>query len=334
MLGIEAYSLITYFITMQIVLNLLSVGLSKTLRKEFASGGDSDGEKSRKYKLLKSAEFIYIIIAVLIIGACFLASDYIAYNWLNIHSINKDTVSLTIKLMGASIAIQLLANLFSGCLFGLEYQVKANVFQVCWSAAKSIGVIGVLIYVSNDIRAFYIWYLAIDIIYYMVLRRTVIKYLKSDEILDWNIKDLVVLKSVWRYAIGLGIIAIGYTINTQVDKIIISKHLPLTAGGAYNTTFTLATLTTFIPTAIGTAAFSRFAYYNSVGLYVKQKELFYRINKFSSICITAMAAYIAVFAFELLYVWTGSSEIAELMGYAAFFFGDWILTKCNPTNSI
>ena len=71
-LGEEAYGLVSFFATIQFVMNLLGLGLSSTLRREFATGNNDDKNKVYKYKLLRSVELIYSLIAISIIMVCFL----------------------------------------------------------------------------------------------------------------------------------------------------------------------------------------------------------------------------------------------------------------------
>jgi len=319
LLGVESYSLITFFVTMQIILSLLGVGLSKTLRKEFASNDNSEEENNRKFKLLKSIELIYFFILLIILGISFFSSNYIAERWLNIETLDIPVVSTAIKLMGTSIALQLLANLYIGCLFGLDFQIRANIYQVIWSAAKNIGVILVLIYIYPNIISFYTWHLFIDVFYIIIIRRYVIKHLRKNSVIKWRINDLVILKTIWKYSLGLLIISFGFTINTQVDKMVISNLLSLTALGAYSTTFILANITSIIPTAIGNTIFTKFAYLSSVNNVNEQKKLFLKVNKISSIFIVSTMSFTSIFAYEILIVWTGSYEIANLMKNSAFF---------------
>ena len=63
-LGIETYGLVSLFATMQGILFLLDAGLTLSLRKEFSTGDSSIENKIRKYKLLRSIEFCYIILNI------------------------------------------------------------------------------------------------------------------------------------------------------------------------------------------------------------------------------------------------------------------------------
>ena len=125
-LGEAAYGLVSIFSTLQATLNILGIGLANTLGREFATGETTVENNTKRYKLLKSTELIYFFISFLIVAICFLGSDFIANDWLNIENLDNALVTRIIFLMGISIAFQLLAHLYSGCLLGMQHQVLSN----------------------------------------------------------------------------------------------------------------------------------------------------------------------------------------------------------------
>lgn len=317
LLGEEAYGLITFFATLQTALNLLGLGLSKTLRREFAADESSGKDSLYKYRILRSVEFVYFIIAFVIVLLCFFGADYIASRYLIVDKMPIDSVIRTIRLMGMSIAAQLLANLYLGCLFGQERQVLADVIQIAWSIIKNVGVVLVVSYILRNIASFYTWHALIDVIYLIVLRRIVVFSLKKKEKLSWNLSLLCNLKDIWEFALGVLIISIGYAVNTQADKMIISGNFPLTTVGAYNSTYNLGMVASVFAAAMGIAVFPRFTNYFTAGKIFEQKKEFVKSNGIATIVTASVGIYVAVFSYELLLLWTRSQSIAETMRYAA-----------------
>jgi O-antigen/teichoic acid export membrane protein len=318
-LGQEAYGLVTFFATLQTVMGLLGLGLSKTLRREFAAGVETDENKLRKYKMMRSVELVYLGIALLIIGICYIGAEFIAGSWLNIESLDYEKVVLTLRLMGISIGLQVLTSMYLGCIFGLERQVLANLYQIIWAVAKNLGVILVLWIISGDISLFYIWHVFVDFCYLIALRFTVIRLLKCNLRLEWKFSDFSNLLKLWKYTTGLIFISIVYVLNTQIDKAIISKYLSLKELGAYNIAFSLGNLTSIFATAIATAAFSRFTNYFTTNKLDKQKSSFLFYNKISGLTVITVGAFISVFSYEILLLWTANKEIANLASTPAFY---------------
>ena len=319
-LGTEAYGVVSFFSTMQAGLNILGLGFSNTLRREFAISetGNSKEIGLRKYKLLRSIEFIYWIIAFVISVICLLSSRFISGKWLNIGELNPNTVAMTIFLMGTSIGIQLVANLYSGALFGLNKQVEANIFCVAWSALKQVGCLILVWKFSTDLRLFYFWHILSDIAYVLVLRINLAVKLKKEGKCKFSFKtDFVVLKEIWKYAFGLLLVALVSFVNRQFDKIIVSKYFSLTELGAYNLTSTLGGLVAIFAMALYTSVFPTFTEYVDKSEKDKLHGEFLRINRISTIFTVSVGAFVSAFAIPLISVWTQESSYGVILSSVA-----------------
>ena len=264
-LGESAYGLVSFFATLHSALSILGLGLSNTLRREYALGNQSEENRQRKYNLLRSVEVIYLGIGILIFLLCFAGAGFISNHWLNIEALPASLVETVISLMGVSISLQLISNLYAGCLFGLEHQVQANILCVLWSAAKNIGALAVIYFIAPDLRWFYGWHIVTDFIYLVSLRICVKKHLAITQKQKWSFRDMRNLSTIWGYTLGLFLISMIALVNRQLDKIVISKFLTLTELGAYTSSTTLGNLSAIIPAAIYTAIFPRFTKSVSAG---------------------------------------------------------------------
>lgn len=328
LLNEESYGLITFFSTLQTALNFLGLGLSKTLRRKFALPENNGKIVNEKYQFLKSVEFIYLLIFIFILFFTFSMSSYFAIEWLNFENLPKITVINSIKVMGISIGIQLFSNLYIGCLQGQERQVEANLYMFAWSFLKNVGVIFVLLFIKKDIFIFFAWYAFIDIIYFIYLRTIIVYRLKKLAKCNWNYKNLSNLKTIINFAMGLMLVSVGYVINTQIDKTIISGIFSLTELGAYNSSFTIGMLTCTITSAVGIAVFSRFSIMHYEKKTVELQKLFISVNKLVTIFIVVFGTYICVFSNEIMTFWLGNEQIVIIVKYVTPFvvFGSMLLS--------
>ncbi len=319
-LGEEAYGLITFFTTLQVVMNLLGLGLSKTLRREFSLEETSIEVVNRKYKILRSIEIIIWIVAVLIVLICSFNAHFIATKWITALNISDRIIMSTIRLMGISIAGQLVANLYIGCLFGQQDQVSANSIQITWSLVKNIGAVLLIVFVSANVLYFYVWHAIIDILYAVIVRYIIIFKLRlKGAVFSWRIRDLSNLKTVYKFAIGVLLISIGYAINSQIDKIIISKNFDLTKVGAYNSVYNLSILTTIITSSIGVAVFPRFTQLFSTNSISTLNSTFKENYTLSVLSTAAIGSYLSIFATEVISFWTQSQIIVDTVSGFAFW---------------
>lgn len=315
-LGETTYGLVAFFATLQMTMNLLGVGLSNTLRREFAVGDQSEGIQNRKYKLLRSVENIYFLLAIVIVVICSAGADFISNQWLNIESLDSKMVSKVLILMGISIAIQFIANIYVGCLFGLDHQILANVCNVVWSVFKSCGALAMIYFVAPNLVIFYSWHIFSDILYFVVLRFLISRLLDSQQCERWRIRDFANLKAIWKYAIGILTISCISLVNRQLDKIIISRFLSITELGAYNIATTLGSLCAILPSAVYTAVFPKFTKKTTANDSSLIRD-YNTINRLVNIIISCTASFIAVYAGPLIRVWTGSETYVKTLGITA-----------------
>lgn len=314
-LGEEAYGLVSFFATMQMALNLLGLGLSSTLRREFALSIDGGYDVNlRKYRLLRSIEMFFIAIALLIVVSCCGGAHLIAEKWLDSSILGNDVVAATVGLMGISIALQLLSQLYFGAMLGLAKQVLANMLNVLYAAAKAVGSVMVIMFIYADIRAFYTWHIVTDIVYIFVLRTMLIRNISGTGTLKWKLSDFWIIKDIWEYALGLVTISLVAFVNKQLDRIVISKFMSLTELGAYNSCYTLGQIVTIISSAVATAIFSEFTNeFSKNGTKKTLQALYENSYKIVVIIASSIGAFVAVYSKTLLLVWTQSESYVAIM---------------------
>jgi O-antigen/teichoic acid export membrane protein len=305
------YGLVSFFATLQSLLFLLDAGLSATLRRELSAGEISVENNKIKYKLIRSVEFVFILLIVLIVFLSFFCASFIANKWLNLGNIDHNVAINAIRLMSISIAIQFLTNLYNGCLLGLEKQLLSNFYQIGWSILKNGCVIFVIWLIKSDILLFYLWFIFADIIYTFVLRYTLMRTLCFKLSFKWELHELYNLRKIFKYAIGILFISLISAINFQLDKIIISKYLPISDLGIYNLAYALSQIPVMFVTAFSIAIFPRFVFFYSTNDNEKLISLFkdsYKVLNIIAICI---AVYICFYSYDLLLLWTRNIEIVN-----------------------
>lgn len=306
----EAYGLVTLFATFLAVMNLLGMGLSGALRREFAAGNESLSSRQYKFKLLKSVEFIYLFILIVILIIGFFISPYIAKNWLVFESLNVSIITTSITLMFISISIIILSNLWHGCILGLNNQVRANVYYVLWSIGKNILAILVIQRFPNPI-SFYLAYIIFDLLYAFFLRLFLVRRIKKSDSMKWNIKDLKLLSSVWKYTVGLLFITGLSILLTQIDRIILSRYISLTEIGIYNSIKTMGSLVRIIAASVGITVLTEFTNLFSQEKHEKLEKYYLDIWKYVSVATITLSVFVTSYSYSIMYVWTGDITFAE-----------------------
>jgi len=305
-LGIRGYSIISFSLVLAGIMGILDAGLTATLSKEFASKSNDIETKKKVFITLESC---YLIITIVIIFLFLLFSNTIAIKWLNIESVSSAIISNYLRIIGIGLAFQLLTNFYIGGFYGLELQIKANVYQVIFGIIRNGLVVLPLLY-TPSLYWFFCWQTSSTIIYTLLLRHSLKNTIFKNEIISFFRIDKSILKKVWKFAGGILLIALVAAVNTQMDKLAISKLLPIEKLGYYTLAISLSQGLIILITPIATAVLPRFTSLFSENKIKEVTDLYQRIFLVSSIIVFSFAANMILNAESLIWIWTGNKQFA------------------------
>ena len=307
-LGFESYSVITFTLVLAGLVAILDAGLTATLSREFAR---VDSTIEEKKDILETLETVYFLIISLVVFVLFSSSSFIATEWINLESFSTNQIALFLKFVSFEFGFQMLFRFYLGGLYGLELQIAANVFQVGWGIVRN-GLVVLLIYLVPTLDAFFIWQAVTTIIFTVILKFYLQKKLTGQIRFKFGFTlDKKILKKIWRFAGGMMLISTVAAVNTQLDKLTISKMLSIESLGYYTLAVSLSAILISIVSPISVALLPRFT-----ALYSEKKKedatkLFLLVNLLTSIIVFSLMVNIVFFPKELIWIWTGKMELAE-----------------------
>lgn len=307
-LGFESYSIISFTIVLAGLMAFFDGGLTATLSREFAR---SDNLISDKKNILNTIETCYLLIITIVTISLYSFSDFIAYSWLNLQEFDSLRTSFIIKLISFGIGFEMLFRLYIGGLFGLECQVKANIFLIAWGIVRNGLVILIILYIPT-LEAFFIWQTLSTILFAIIL-----KFVLNKSLLgvygffefSFTIKKSI-LKKTMKFAGGMFLISLVASINSQLDKVFISKFLSIETLGYYTLATSLAMLIFVIINPVSIAYLPRFTSMFSINKNQEAEILFKKINTFISIIAFSVMTNLCFFSEELIWIWTGDKSLA------------------------
>lgn len=306
-LGFESYSVISFTLMIAGIMAVLDSGLTATLSREFAR---KDNDAKEKLSIYKNLETIYFIIVGISILSIFLSSGFIAEKWLNIKAFSSEQISLFLKIISFEIGFQLLFRFYIGGLLGLEKQIAANIFQVGWGIFRN-GLVVIAIVYFPTLEMFFAWQVAATIIFTIVTKLYLDKTLLGQYTLSLNFKiEKKIVSKIWKFASGMLLIAIVSACNTQMDKLAISKLLSIENLGYYTLSVSLSQGLIILVNPIATALLPRFTSHFSANENAEAKHLFVMMSTLVSILVFSIMMVLSFFAKDLIWVWTGNSELA------------------------
>lgn len=308
-LGIESYGLIGFSVSLTALLRLTDLGLSSTLSREFARCAVLPDSAQRMRGLLKTLQTVYWSISLLLSLITIACAPLIARSWINSGTLDVALVQNAVMLMGLTAATQGPMSLYIGGVFGLQRHVLGNVINSVITALRFGGVVLALVLVSPTLNTFFVFQfgvasigaLSTGIILWGLLPRTGIP----------SRFQISQLKSVWRFAAGMGINSALFLILSQLDKIILIKILPLQMFGYYAVASTAAAAATYIGGPIFTTFLPRYAQLYAAEDHGGLKTIYRASCRLNAIIIVPTVMILSFFSKEALLIWTRNPDIAN-----------------------
>jgi len=243
-LGMEAYGLIGLFAAMQAWLSLLDMGITPTLNREMALYSAGTHSPQSICNLLRSLEVICFSLAVFIAMGVWVASGYLASDWLQVEKLPIVVVTQAISVMAFVVALRFVEGIYRGSLFGLQRQVWFNGANVVLATLRHGGAMAVLLWVSPTIQAFFFWQALISLLAVVVFAASVHRTLPKPPTPPKFSREAIA--GIWKFASGMLGITFLATLLTQVDKVLLSRLLTLESFGYYILATVVAGVLSFI----------------------------------------------------------------------------------------
>lgn len=320
-LGIDAYAVIAAYTVLLTLASLADIGLSATFSREAARCSN----EKKLLDLLATIERILILTVGFIAIIIFIGAEFIVMQWLDYEGeIDRNSIIWSFRLMALMIVPHICVTLYSAGLLGLQKQVKANIIQSLFVTVRS-GLVILPILWQPELPFFFVWQLVATLVFALLTRIVLVREIGYS---GWQMGrfDTNALKEKLIFAGGMMWIAIVSSLNTQIDKILVSKMFSLTEFGYYS----LASMLSLVPVAFATpiaVAFYPFVTKHVANRNKVQEVLGYEIYGQWIAFMGALGALgIAFFAPHLLEIWLQDSnlppvfaEITALLAIGSLF---------------
>ncbi len=308
-LGIEAYGLIGLFATLQGILIVLDLGMTPTVMREIArfTGGERNVTEVRD--LLRSIEIAAVTIATVTMITIWASSDWLAHSWFQSQSIPASEVARVLIIMGFVCALRFVEGIFRGAILGLQRQVLYNIIAATMATFRSVGAIAVLAGISSTLDAFFVWQGAISLATLSALGVATYRALPPGE--RGGKFSVVVLKDIWRFAAGMLGISVLAMLLTQIDKILLSRLLSLTAFAHYMLAAVIAIALETIVAPVFQAVSPRLSRLHALGDKAGFIDLYHGAAQLVSVTAGTAALVLIGFSDIVLLAWTDDLILAK-----------------------
>lgn len=247
-LGIEAFGIVTFITTLQMAFTAFDFGLSSTLTRELAA--DSSDGKQDSRPLVETAVTVYWLAAFVIGAVLVWQATPIANAWLTAKTLPPELVARSLQVTAVYLALRWPVALYSGLLTGFQRLDILNILRVVMVTVRMLGGIAVLL-VWRTLDAFLLWTAfsaLLEVIAFDIICRRVFPAMPRRPRIDGD-----AIRKVWRFSVSMNAIAVLAVLIVQMDRLFISKMLPLQDLGFYNLAYTLAAGISLIIAAVSSA---------------------------------------------------------------------------------
>jgi O-antigen/teichoic acid export membrane protein len=308
-MGIEAYALVAILTTLQAAFTLFDLGLSTATNRELARLSVREDHTSEARDLVRTTETVYWLLAVAIGVIVIALAPLLAHRWIHAERLTVGTVQQAFLIMGLILAFQFPFSLYAGGLIGLQRQVLLNAIIIATATLRGVGAIALLWLVSPTIRTFFVWQLIVTMVQTGMTAWFLWRSLPHAAARPRFRR--AVIRGLWRFATGLMAISFFALLLTQGDKIILSRLLALEQFGYYTLAAVVASSLYLLITPIFTAIFPRLTQLVATGDDAALRTLYHQSCQLVSVLLLPVALVIAVFAREILQVWTRNPTVVE-----------------------
>lgn len=318
-MGVEAFGLIGFFLTLQSWLQLLDFGLSSTLSREMSLYRAGAISATIIWQRLHSLEWLSGLIAFTTITGLVLLRNLIVNKWLTFQYLSSDTVSICIIFMAITAALRWLMGLYRAALVGLERQIWVNSASGFFSTVKFVGVMPLIIYWSADPLTFFAYqgligileFLTFFVMVYRVLPKSSTNFLPR-----WD-----AIQPMLAIAGPMAFITSTWIFLTQIDRLILSKTLTLEEYGYFTLATMAASSVLMLVPPLNQVLQPRITILASQGKDGALQNLYRLATQFITPMFLAIGGTLALFSEPILLAWTNNLQVAKAAAPILFWYG-------------
>lgn len=307
-LGFEAWGLVGLVAVFSAWFNLLDVGLSPSLSRQVARAAVDPAERAEAARLLRAVEWVYGLIAVLVVGTLLLAAGPIAQHWLQLKTLDAGEARSALGWIGLAVALRLAENGYRAVLAGQERMVLLNALSSLAALLRwGLGLV-LLLRLGWGIDQLFAWQAAmagLSLLAFAVLARRALPGPGG--------QGLSALGRVRGFATGLALSSFFGFLLTQVDKVLLSRLLPLEDFGRYALVVSLSDALAMLAAPLYAALLPRFVALHAQGDEAGLARLYLLASQGLAAVLMPCALLLVLHGEAVLTVWTGSAELGRQM---------------------
>ena len=303
----EEYGLIGLYLSFLPAFFAVSMGLNAAYNRvstQWQAGAFRDQDY---HDLTFSLEFACWCCGIMIFFVFMLLSKSISLFWLTSQNIPPSTIQYLVILMAGGIVCQVPMSLYLAGLNGLQIQVVPNILLFSSFFLQGFGGLILVNWISASLEVYFTWLLVVNVIVLLAAKVIFGRCVGNTGPRKFRVKLLL---DIAKMGLGAGGGVLLGVCLVHVDKVILSGMLDLETYGIYTLAWFFASSIYLLANPMFTAVYPRMSEFLASGDVSHLIGLYHNAHKFISCLIFPFAFTLMIFAGEVLYCWTGRTDIA------------------------
>ncbi|MEX1663914.1 oligosaccharide flippase family protein [Zhongshania arctica] len=308
-MGAEAYGLVGFFAMLQAWFNLLDMGLTPTMARETARfrGGALDLLDYRR--LARALEGVFCVVAIAGGLLLYVSANWIAASWLNANELPMYEVATALEFIAVIVSLRWMCGLYRGVISGSERLVWLSGFNSLIATLRFVLVLPVLMFFSATPVTFFIFQLGVavvEVLGLVFMAYQMLPAIPSGQQIRWQWAPL---KPVLKFSLSIAFTSSIWVLVTQIDKLILSKILPLADYGYFTVAALLASGIMIVSGPVSTAIMPRMANLHAKGELGQLIALYRQATQIVTVTVIPITLVLVFFSAQVLGAWTGDDNL-------------------------
>jgi len=235
-LGPEAFGLVGFFYLFSMSISVFDFGVSPFLQREIAKSSESSYLGQNLNSVIQIVTIYFILLLLFINILSLPLSGFVANTWLTSDSwdlLSLADVKKSIRLIFFTSSLLMVVNLFKCGLTGYQFHYWLNILLTLTSILRYVGSIILISSFNGSIIDFFIYQVLIALVEVIALS---IKFYSQvpNNLLSFGNLSIGLLKKITIETTKISTISILTIMTYQLDKILLSKALPLQEYGYFS----------------------------------------------------------------------------------------------------
>lgn len=309
-MGAETFGLVGFFTLVQSWIQILDMGMSPTLSREIARLKNYPQEHGRLVTVVNSLETLFVVLALIIGASLYLSRGLVASDWLNFTTLSVSTVSSAVGIISIIAAMRWFSSINRSGINAYEAQVWMNIVEIIINTLRFPVALGVVIWAKGDVEVFFYYQFAVVVLEVLLVRAKLRSLLPLHPAgaRRFSFREL---RRIAPFALSIGFTGGIWVLYTQLDKLLLSKVLPLEKYGYFTLVAMIASGVMLLSGPVSKAILPRMTALLEDGQETAMLRLYRRSTRIVVSLTAPVTLLIAVFPHTVIYVWTGDTKAAD-----------------------